>query len=88
MSGRSARSRAYKRKQYPVVAVHASERALDLAIIKIEARELPANFKKLLWNSNKLAYFVQMNRWSSQTSAMPIWKLAILLNRSKCFANV
>jgi serine protease Do len=29
-------------KRHPVVAVHASERALDLAIIKIEARELPA----------------------------------------------
>jgi regulator of sirC expression with transglutaminase-like and TPR domain len=28
-------------KRYPVVAVHASERALDLAVIKIEARDLP-----------------------------------------------
>ncbi len=29
-------------KQYPVTTVHASERALDLAIIKVEAKDLPA----------------------------------------------
>ena len=29
-------------KKYPVISIHASERSLDLAIIKIDARDLPA----------------------------------------------